>query len=197
MQDLNYQSLVSIGRSLISERNITKLCELILDEAQKITGADGGTLYLINKQPASALNFSIVHNISLNTRLIAEPGKSVFPPIPLYESNGDINQHHIAAFTAHAKTLINVDNAYDNTQFDFSGAKKFDQEHNYKTQSVLAVPLLNDLNQIIGMLQLINATDPYTKKVIPFPESVEPMVMSIAMFAATAIENRTVSDSQH
>ncbi len=196
MQDLNYQSLVSIGRSLISERNITKLCELILDEAQKITGADGGTLYLINKQPSSALNFSIVHNISLNTRLIAEPGKSVFPPIPLYESNGDINQHHIAAFTAHAKTLINVDNAYDNTQFDFSGAKKFDQEHNYKTQSVLAVPLLNDLNQIIGMLQLINATDPYTKKVIPFPESVEPMVMSIAMFAATAIENRTVSDSQ-
>ena len=196
MQELNYQSLVTIGRSLISERNISKLCELIIDEAQKITGADGGTLYLVDQSPATQLNFSIVHNISLKTRLIAQPGESVFPAVPLFEDDGDINQHHIAAFTAHAKTLINIENAYDNTQFDFSGAKKFDQEHDYKTQSVLAVPLLNDLNQIIGMLQLINATDPYTKKVIPFPEAVEPMVTSLAMFAATAIENRTVSDSQ-
>ena len=196
MLEQNYQSLVSIGRSLISERNITKLCELIIDEAQKLTGADGATLYLVDEQPANNLNFSIVHNISLNTRLIAEPGKSVFPAVPLYEENGDINQHHIAAFTAHAKTLINIDNAYDNTQFDFSGAKRFDKEHNYKTQSVLAVPLLNEMNQIIGMLQLINATDPSSKKVIAFPESVEPMVTSLAMFAATAIENRTVSDGQ-
>lgn len=196
MQELNYQSLVTIGRSLISERNITKLCELIIDEAQKLTGADGATLYLVDEQPAKHLNFSIVHNISLKTRLIAEPGESVFPAIPLFEDNGGINQHHIAAFTAHAKTLINVENAYDNTQFDFSGAKKFDIEHDYKTQSVLAVPLLNDMNQLIGMLQLINSTDPYSKKVIPFPEAVEPMVTSLAMFAATAIENRTVSDGQ-
>jgi HD-GYP domain-containing protein (c-di-GMP phosphodiesterase class II) len=196
MQELNYQSLVTIGRSLISERNITKLCELILDEAQKLTGADGGTLYLVDTTPATALNFSIVHNLSLNTRLISKPGESVFTPIPLFASNGDTNQNHVAAFTAHAKTLINIDNAYDNTQFDFSGAKKFDKEQNYKTQSVLAVPLLNDMNQIIGMIQLINATDPASKQVIAFPEAVEPMVTSLAMFAATALENRTVSDNQ-
>jgi HD-GYP domain-containing protein (c-di-GMP phosphodiesterase class II) len=196
MQALNYQSLVAIGRSLISERDITKLCELIIDEAQKLTGADGATLYLIDEHPATQLNFSIVHNISLKTRLIAEPGESVFPAVPLHNKNGDINQHHIAAFTAHAKTIINIKNAYDDTQFDFSGAKTFDKEHNYRTESVLAVPLLNDMNQIIGMLQLINAIDPDIKKVIPFPETVEPMVTSLAMFAATAIENRTVSNSQ-
>jgi HD-GYP domain-containing protein (c-di-GMP phosphodiesterase class II) len=196
MQQLNYQSLVAIGRSLISERNITRLCELILDEAQSLTGADGGTLYLVNQQPASQLNFAIVHNKSLNTRLIAQPGGSVFPAIPLYEENGDINQHHVAAFTAHAKTLINIQDAYDDTQFDFSGAKRFDEEHDYRTKSVLAVPLLNDLNQLIGMLQLINAIDPETGDIIEFKEEVEPMVMSLSMFAATAIENRTVSDGQ-
>ena len=146
MQDLNYQSLVTIGRSLISERNITKLCELILDEAQKLTGADGGTLYLVDRHPAQHLNFSIVHNNSLDIRLIAQPGESVFPAIPLYENDGNINQHHVAAFTAHAKTLINIDDAYDDTQFDFSGAKRFDKDHDYRTKSVLAVPLLNDMN---------------------------------------------------
>ncbi|MEY8264079.1 MAG: hypothetical protein RPR98_07730, partial [Bermanella sp.] len=122
MQQSNYQSLVRIGRSLISERNITRLCELILDEAQKLTGADGGSLYLANTQPASKLNFSIVHSHSLNFRLLAEPGESVFPAIPLYAKNGDINQNHVAAFTAHAKTLVNIEDAYDDTQFDFSGA---------------------------------------------------------------------------
>jgi HD-GYP domain-containing protein (c-di-GMP phosphodiesterase class II) len=196
MHHTNYQSLVRIGRSLISERNITRLCERILDEAQSLTGADGGTLYLANTQPVSALNFSIVHNKSLNLRLISEPGKSVFPPIPLYEKNGDTNHHHVAAFTAHVKTLINIKDAYDDTQFDFSGAKKFDTDNNYLTQSVLAVPLLNDMNQLIGMLQLINAIDHKTGKICSFEESIEPMVTSLASFAAVAIENRTVSDSQ-
>jgi len=196
MHQSNYQSLVRIGRSLISERNITRLCELILDEAQKLTGADGGTLYLANTQPCTALNYSIVHSHSLNFRLIAEPGKSMFPPIPLFTDDGSINQHHVAAFTAHAKTLINIEDAYDDTQFDFSGAKKFDKENHYRTQSILAVPLLNDMNQLIGMLQLINAIDDKTGEICKFDESVEPMVTSLASFAAVAIENRTVSDSQ-
>ena len=192
----NYQSLVKVGRSLISERNITKLCELILDEAQLLTRADGGTLYLANKQPAEALNFSIVHNHSLNFRLIASPGESVFPAIKLFEDNGDINQSHVAAFTAHAKTLINIEDAYDDTQFDFTGAKKFDKENDYRTKSILAVPLLNDMNQLIGMLQLINAIDEDTGEICRFSQELEPLISSLASFAAVAIENRTVSDSQ-
>jgi HD-GYP domain-containing protein (c-di-GMP phosphodiesterase class II) len=196
MLQSNYQSLVRIGRNLISERNISKLCELILDEAQALTGADGGTLYLVNKQPATALQFSIVHNNSLDIRLVSEVGGSVFPSIPLYEDNGDISQHYVATFTAHAKTLINIDDAYDNTQFDFSGAKEFDKANNYRTQSVLTIPLLNEANQVLGLLQLINAQDPDTGAIIPFSEEIEPLIMSLATFAASAIENRTISDAQ-
>lgn len=182
---------------MISERNITRLCELILDEAQKLTGADGGTLYLVDDlHPPTELRFAIVHNHSLKMRLIAEPNGSVFPPIKLYEGNGSIDQHHVAAFTAHAKTLINIDDAYDNSQFDFSGAKRFDQMHGYRTTSVLAIPLLNEMNQLIGLLQLINSVDPTTGKVVAFSEECEPMVAALAGFAATAIENRTVSESQ-
>jgi len=196
MLQSNYQSLVRIGRSLMSERNITKLCELILDEAQDLTMADGGTLYLVDQQPPTQLNFAIVHNKSLNIRLTSEVGQSIFPPIPLFEESGDINQHHMAAFTAHAKTLINIEDAYDNTQFDFSGAKVFDEQNQYRTQSVLTIPLLNESNQILGLIQLINAKDPNTGKTCPFPEDAEPLVLSLATFAATAIENRTISDSQ-
>ncbi|MFT5594412.1 MAG: HD-GYP domain-containing protein (c-di-GMP phosphodiesterase class II) [Oceanicoccus sp.] len=196
MQQSDYQSLVRIGRNLISERNITKLCQLILDEAQQLSGADGGTLYLVDKQPAHELHFAIVHNNSLNIRLNCDENESIFPPIPLFETNGDTNQHHVAAFTAHAKTLINIDDAYDNTQFDFSGAKQFDAANHYRTQSILTIPLLNESNQVLGLLQLVNAQDPNTGKITPFSEEIEPLIMSLATFAASAIENRRISNSQ-
>ncbi|WP_353348576.1 HD domain-containing phosphohydrolase [Oceaniserpentilla sp. 4NH20-0058] len=192
MLQSNYQSLVRIGRSLMSERNITKLCELILDEAQDLTCADGGTLYLVDEKH---LNFAIVHNNSLNIRLASEPSDSVFPPIPLFESDGNINQHHVAAFTCHAKTLINIEDAYD-SQFDFSGAKQFDEINQYRTQSILAIPLLNESNQILGLIQLINAKEPGTDTTCPFPQEIEPLILSLATFAASAIENRTISDGQ-
>ena len=59
MLQTDYQTLLRIGRSMISERNVDKLCELILNEAQKLSRADGGTLYLVNAQPASELHYSM------------------------------------------------------------------------------------------------------------------------------------------
>lgn len=196
MLQSNYQSLVRIGRNLISEPNISKLCELILDEAQALTGADGGTLYLTNDQPPSELEFTIVHNKSLKIRLVSEIGDSVFPCIPLFEQDGTRNQRHVAAYTAHTKALINIQDAYDNTQFDFSGAKEFDQANHYRTQSVLAVPLLNEANQVLGILQLINAQDIQSGTTVPFKQEIEPLIMSLATFAASALENRTISNGQ-
>jgi len=195
MLQTDYQTLLRIGRSMISERNVDKLCELILNEAQKLSRADGGTLYLVNAQPASELHYSIVHNRSLDILHSAPVGESVFPAIPLFLSENVTNNTHVAAFTCHAKTLINIDDAYDDTQFDFSGAKQFDQVHNYRTQSVLAVPLLNNMNQVIGLLQLINAKDESNNTTV-FSEELEPMISTLAMFAASVIENRTFSNSQ-
>ena len=195
MLQTDYQTLLRIGRSMISERNVDKLCELILSEAQKLSCADGGTLYLVDAQPATELHYSILHNKSLSMHNSAPIGESAFPAIPLFLEKNVTNNSHVAAFTCHAKTLINIDDAYDNTQFDFSGAKQFDKAHNYRTQSVLAVPLLNNMNQVIGLLQLINAKDEHGNTTT-FSEELEPMISTLAMFAASVIENRTFSNSQ-
>lgn len=195
MLQTDYQTLLRIGRSMISERNVDKLCELILNEAQKLSRADGGTLYLVNAHPATELHYSILHNKSLGMHNSAPVGESVYPAIPLFLKENVTNNRHVAAFTCHAKTLINIDDAYDDTQFDFSGAKQFDQTHNYRTKSVLAVPLLNNMNQVIGLLQLINAKDDDGNTTV-FCEEIEPMISTLAMFAASVIENRTFSNSQ-
>lgn len=195
MLQTDYQTLLRIGRSMISERNVDKLCELILNEAQKLSRADGGTLYLVNAHPATELHYSILHNKSLGMHNSAPVGESVYPAIPLFLKENVTNNRHVAAFTCHAKTLINIDDAYDDTQFDFSGAKQFDQTHNYRTKSVLAVPLLNNMNQVIGLLQLINAKDDDGNTTV-FGEEIEPMISTLAMFAASVIENRTFSNSQ-
>ncbi|EAT13536.1 GAF domain-containing protein [Bermanella marisrubri] len=195
MDKHNYQTLAHIGRALMSERDTNKLCDLILDEAQKLTQADGGTLYLIDEQPPKHLNFAIVHTETLNIRLQASTGASVFDPLPLYETNGKKNHHHVATHTAHLKTLINIEDAYHCEDFDFSGAKAFDEDNNYRTQSILAVPLLNEMNQLVGVLQLVNARDE-DGEIIAFDKDLEPIIAALSSYAATAIENRTISDSQ-
>lgn len=195
MDKHNYQALAHIGRALMSERDTSKLCDLILDEAQQLTHADGGTLYLVDQQPAKHLNFAIVHTETLGIRLQAKARDSVFDPLPLFEANGEKNHHHVAAHAAHLKTLINVEDAYHCKDFDFSGAKSFDQEHHYRTQSILAVPLLNEMNQLVGMLQLVNARDD-EGNIIAFSGELEPIIAALSSYAATAIENRTISDSQ-
>ncbi|MBU2234376.1 MAG: hypothetical protein KKE49_01880, partial [Proteobacteria bacterium] len=40
--------LTRIGTALSAERNLERLLELIVEEARKFTGADGGTLYIMS-----------------------------------------------------------------------------------------------------------------------------------------------------
>ncbi len=63
---------------------------------------------------------------------------------------------------------FSVTDAYAAQGFDFSGAKAFDQRMNYRTVSVLCVPLKDAKQKVIGVLQLINAQDPETNRVVPF-----------------------------
>ena len=54
---------------------------------------------------------------------------------------------------------INVPDAYESDDFDFSGTKKFDEGTGYRSKSFLCVPLRNSQEEVIGVLQLLNAVD--------------------------------------
>jgi response regulator RpfG family c-di-GMP phosphodiesterase len=66
-------------------------------------------------------------------------------------------------------------------------SKEFDKKTNYKTQSVLTIPLKNHHDDVIGILQIINAEDA-SRNVIPFSPDDERMLLHFASIAAVALE---------
>ncbi|OQY57954.1 MAG: metal-dependent phosphohydrolase, partial [Desulfobacteraceae bacterium 4572_88] len=68
------------------------------------------------------------------------------------------------------------------------GPKNYDASTGYKSKSMLVTPLKNHKNEIIGVLQLLNAQTE-TGEVIPFSAEYENLVASLASQAAVALTN--------
>ena len=177
--------------ALSGEPNTGRLLERILAEAQAMTCADGGSLYLFrDDNDTPRLEFALVRNDTLKINQGGSSGNSIsLPPIPLRDRDGVENHHHIAAHVAISGKLVNIPDAYRSEQFDFSGTKEFDRQHNYRSVSFLTIPLLNHLNEVIGVLQLVNARHPQTRQIIPFSEHIEPLVKALSSYAAIALNN--------
>ena len=194
LQDLfkRLEQLNAIGASLSHERNISKLLESILLAAKAITHADGGTLYRVTED-GKYLRFEIVRTDSLKIAFggtTGEPISAKFKDLPLYREDGEPNNSMVAAYCAlHAET-VNIADAYTAEGFDFSGTRKFDQSTGYRSQSFLTVPMKNHENEIIGVLQLINATAEDGSGVCPFSDSDRRLAESLASQAAVALTNR-------
>ncbi len=180
--------LNAIGIALSQERDINKLLETILVAAKNLTHADGGTLYrLIDDK----LQFEIVRTDSLGIAMGGTSGNSVpFYPIPLHNKDGEPNYTMIAAYAALMQRTVNIADAYLEEGFDFSGTRNFDKRTGYRSTSFLTVPMKNHEGAIIGVLQLLNATDAATGCVTTFNDEDQRLAESLASQAAIALTNR-------
>ena len=180
--------LNAIGIALSQERDINKLLETILIAAKNLTHADGGTLYRLVD---GKLQFEIVRTDSLSIAMGGTSGNAVpFYPIPLHNKDGEPNYTMIAAYAALTHKTVNVADAYAEEGFDFSGTRNFDKRTGYRSQSFLTVPMKNHEGDIIGVLQLLNATDQATGCVTSFGEEDQRLAESLASQAAIALTNR-------
>lgn len=185
--------LIEISTALSGERNTSRLFERILDAAQDITHADGGTLYLIKEKEEGrpVLEFEILRTNSLMLRLGGTSGNPIeIAPLHLYHEDGTPNHNNIATHTALTRELVNIEDAYFAENLDFSGTKAFDARSGYRSKSFLTVPLCNHADEIIGVLQLVNAKNPDTGETVEFPKNLEPIVVALASSAAIALDNQ-------
>lgn len=180
------KNLSDIGRALSGVYDLNTLLEMIVDQARNFTNADAGTLYIVED---STLRFQIVQNDSLKIRMGGKTGETIpFPPVELKESN-------VSAFVALKGVSVNIPDVYDTDLFDFTGPKKFDSSTGYRSKSMLVVPMRNHENDVIGVLQLLNATNPKTNEVIAFSQDYENLSESLASQAAVSITNaKLISD---
>ena len=186
---LRLEQLNAIGASLSAERDINRLLESILTAAKTITRADGGTLYRVTEE--RTLRFEIVRTTSLAYYLGGTTGTPVtFYPIHLMGKDGKPNHGMVAAYAALTGKTVNIPDAYTAEGFDFSGTRNFDKKTGYRSKSFLTVPMKNHENEIIGVLQLINASDPHSGAIVPFSSSDQRLAESLASQAAVALTNR-------
>lgn len=183
--------LVRIGIALSAERDLDTLLEMIVDEARRFTRADGGTLY-VGSEDRLYLDWKILHNKTMGTRMggtsHVKVEASVFPPVPLHVDEL-LNTANVCTYVANAGVPVNIPNVYETHGFDFSGTRRYDGGTGYRSQSMLVVPMRNHEDDIIGVLQLINAHDSETDAVIAFSEEHEDLILSLASQAAVGITN--------
>lgn len=183
--------LTKIGVALSSTCDINKLLEMIVDKARQFTNADGGTLYLVNEEQ-DVLDFSIFQNESQGTRQGGATGvKITLTPVPL-KVDGKPNHKNVSAFVANVGEPVNIPDVYEVDGFDFSGMRAYDEHNNYRSKSMLVIPMRNYKGDIIGVLQLINAQDPNTGEVIPFASEYQMLTEALASQAAVSLDNATL-----
>ncbi len=191
---VRYARLIELGIALSAQRNHNKLMEMILVGAKEMTNADGGTLYLHDSDKRE-LRFEIMLNDSLNIAMGGTTGKPIpLPPVRLYDEAGDRNEKNVSSYAALTGKTINIPDAYDAGDFDFTGTKAFDVKTGYRSTSFLTVPLKNHDGDMVGVLQLINALD--GDKVVAFPPDTTSLVEALASQAAVALDNQMLLEAQ-
>lgn len=191
--------LIDIGKALSAEKNQDQLLRLILYLSKKMTGADAGSIYLVEEDDfgKKKLRFKYSHTFSRD--------------IPLEEFVMDINMDSISGYVACTGKVLNIPDAYVIDELaPYSFNPFFDRQHNYISRSMIVVPMKNHSDQIIGVIQLINskedlsgniqydnqafqikleAKEDFDKFVVPFDDKYNGLVEAIAGQAAVAIEN--------
>jgi len=174
-----------VGVSLSAEKNFDRLLETVVIEAQALTNADGGTLYLLEED--KSLKFVIMRNTSLGIAMGGTSMKKVtINPVNLYCEDGTENHHNIASHVALTGKRVNIPDAYEVEGFDFSGTKSFDASTGYRSKSFLTIPLKNLDGKVIGVLQLINALDPKTGEAISF--GTDDVLDTLVLLATAALD---------
>jgi HD-GYP domain-containing protein (c-di-GMP phosphodiesterase class II) len=100
----------------------------------------------------------------------------------------------VAAYCVHHRQTVNIPDAYQAEEFDFSGTRAFDKQTGYRSQSFLTMPLANHRNEVIGVLQLINKIDAASGRVLSFSPADQHLAESLASQAAVTLTKNILID---
>ncbi len=180
---------VTIARAIARERDIDKLLALILEKSRYLTGADAGSIYVLEPEPDGSgkrLRFKLSQNDSVTFEARAHT-------VP-------VSAQSIAGAAALARQPINVADVYQlDVQKPYKFDPSFDRRVGYHTTSMLAMPMISAEDDVIGVIQLINkkrdpsltltAAEDFAREVVPFDERAEELLSALAAQAGIALEN--------
>ena len=152
------QSILDVAKAMSAAHNLDDLLPLILREAARVVEADRCSLFIVDR----ARN-------ELWSR-VAQGAKQEIR-VPLGQG--------IAGSVAQSGEVVNLEDAYDDPRFQ----RDWDAKTNYRTRSVLCVPMRDTRGDITGVLQALNAADGV------FDDEDAELLLALGGQAAQAIEN--------
>jgi nitrate/nitrite-specific signal transduction histidine kinase len=178
--------VIPIGVELSTEKDFNRLLEKMLMEAKSFCHADTGVLYMIT--PKEELDFVIARSDSLDLALGGTTGKKLdYAALPM-KVDGEPNQANLVSRVALNGETVNM-NEFTTTGHNLWGDDERNQIwRDYSANSMLAIPLKNSAEQVLGVLQLINAQDAETSRIISFDRNLQQMMESFSSLAVAALE---------
>ncbi|MFT4764982.1 MAG: HD-GYP domain-containing protein (c-di-GMP phosphodiesterase class II) [Oleispira sp.] len=188
--------LLDVGQALSAERDHHALLARILTEARQLACCDAASIFLIDRHSGSDnqapdLVFKLTQNDSIK--------------FEFEEQRFGLDNCSVAGYSALTGDIVNLHDVYDlpsTSIYTFNSS--FDENMNYRTCSMLVIPMRNHQGKVIGVIQFINRKQdiniPLTSpeialaETINFDEKVILILQALASQAAVAIENNVLID---
>ena len=156
-------TLLKVSRDLIAEQNFDRLFGRIISEASEIMEAERSTLYLIDWE---------------HREIWTKVAEQIDPiRLPLGEG--------ISGRVAENGKTINVTDARELPYFN----REFDLKNNFRTRSVLCMPIYNRKKDRIGVIQILNKKNGHR-----FNQNDETILQAIISQVAIVLENYFLID---
>jgi HD-GYP domain-containing protein (c-di-GMP phosphodiesterase class II) len=182
--------LIDIARAMTTERDVEKLLGVILEKSRFVTGADAGSIYVVEGDgPSQQLRFKLSQNdtVTFDSREFTMP----------------ISNRSIAGSVVANRKPLNLPDVHAlPAGSPFSYDRSFDERTGYRTKSMLTVPMISPRDEVLGVIQLINKKRDDKKKlftredvdalVVPFDERSEELLGMVAAQAGVSLENATL-----
>ena len=189
--------LNDIAIALSLERDIDKLLALILQKTRYVTGADAGSVYVVEGDDEDdierrTLRFKVSQNDSVR--------------LDFTEFTLPVSKTSIVGRCVIHRAPINIDDLYrmdqpgdGNNPMGLRHNREFDEKTGYQTRSMLTVPMVDAHQQVIGVIQLINKKrrpeaslrrpEDFDRQVVPFDRASQDLAEAVASQAAISLEN--------
>ncbi|MEZ5549264.1 MAG: HD domain-containing phosphohydrolase [Pseudomonadales bacterium] len=175
--------LSDIAKSLSTRMDYSDLLRTILLEARRLADCEAGSLYLIDESgDEPELVFKLAQNDVVEVDYV--------------EKRLPLSRDSLAGYVAVVGEELLIPDAYqipESVPYRFN--RSFDEQMNYRTRSMLVLPMRDHRDQVVGVLQFINRLDPTEDLPIPFDEEIVELLRAVASQAAVSIQkNQLIRD---
>ncbi len=182
------EELVELGQEMTEKRSLGELLSSILSGLRELTDSDAGTIYrMVEEAGENYLLFEQAQNDSVD--FSPQQGESV-----------EVGSGSLAGYVADTGEVLNIEDAYEEEEkLPCQPNREFDEKFNYRTESILVVPLKNRAGKVRGVLQLINKKEEPMRpasetEIHPYPDEEARLVLAAASQAAVALERATLEE---